>query len=126
VIELPESTKVVLSEHVRKFPTDTGLLFNASQGGPVLPNTFREKVWRPSLVRAGLDPSIRTHDLRHSVGSLLIHEGWSPVEVASVLGNSPAVVIRTYAHLLTDKPRSLSSAIQARDCVSSSVTDSTS
>ncbi len=120
-IELPETLKVALAEHVRKYPSD-GLLFTASQGGQVLPGTYRSRVFKPALRRAGLDPSIRTHDLRHTFGSVLIREGWSAPEVAEVLGNSPEVVLRTYAHVVEDRRRSLAQTIDAA-CVVRRVTD---
>jgi integrase len=56
----------------------------------------------PKILKlAGLEgKGITIHDLRHAGASLLIRQGLSPVEVASHLGHSNAIVtLRVYAHL---------------------------
>jgi integrase len=46
---------------------------------------------------------IRVHDLRHSHVALLIELGYSAYDIAERLGNTPAIVDKTYAHLYPDK-----------------------
>jgi site-specific recombinase XerD len=55
----------------------------------------------PAAERAGLR-SVRPYDLRHSFVSLLIVEGASIVEIARQAGNSPAVALNVYAHVLEE------------------------
>jgi integrase len=50
-------------------------LFVNEAGRPVNRDTFRCKVMRPALRRAGLPETLRTYDLRHSHASMLIEEG---------------------------------------------------
>lgn len=42
---------------------------------------------------------IRIHDLRHSCCALLIHLGYSPVQIAERLGHESSVITERYAHL---------------------------
>lgn len=121
-IELPESVKATLAEHLARFPSGD-LIFKSAIGGPVLPNTYRPNTFTPSLVRAGLDRSIRPHDLRHTFGSVLISDGWSATEVAEVMGNSAEVVLSTYAHVLQDRRRSVAATIDRAFLVTAVVTD---
>jgi integrase len=48
--------------------------------------------------RAGLE-GVVFHQFRHTAASLLIARGLSAVAVARYLGHSPAVCLKTYAHL---------------------------
>ena len=57
-------------------------------------------------------PDIRVHDLRHSHASLCIELGYSAVLVARRLGDTVPVVIRTYAHLYSNKQQELVSRLE--------------
>lgn len=53
-----------------------------------------------ALKKANL-PHIRVHDLRHTVGSLLLDAGYSLAMVADLLGHSsPATLAAVYAHVV--------------------------
>jgi integrase len=52
----------------------------------------------PALTKAGI-PYQRPYDLRHSFASLLLHEGRSVIHVARQLGDSAAVLMRTYGQV---------------------------
>lgn len=63
--------------------------------------------WRPDYVttrftklrkRAGIDPAVTFHKLRHYVATEMISEGVDYATVAARLGNSQATVRQTYAH----------------------------
>jgi len=55
VVPLPEFVIDLLTEHKKCYPPGTaGLVFTSRSGAAVRRTTFRAKVWRPSLVRAGL------------------------------------------------------------------------
>ncbi|HSV67099.1 MAG TPA: tyrosine-type recombinase/integrase [Mycobacteriales bacterium] len=54
-IPLPGFVVELLAEHQRRYPPGpAGLVFTSRSGAAVRRTTFRAKVWRPSLVRAGL------------------------------------------------------------------------
>jgi integrase len=60
---------------------------------------FIRKVYRPLLVKAEV-PYRKFHTFRHTHASELLARGESVVDVARRLGDSPEVVLRTYAHFI--------------------------
>lgn len=63
--------------------------------------------------RAGL-PRIRVHDLRHSHASLLIHEGFSPVAIASRLGHKDVrETLNTYSHMYPNQQSDIAAKLDA-------------
>lgn len=62
---------------------------------------WRVRTYAPAAAAAGLS-STRPYDLRHAFASLLLAAGRNVVEVAALLGHSPAMTLRTYAHLLPE------------------------
>jgi integrase len=104
-VPLPDWVGVELAEHVRRHPVDEddGLLFTSAAGTAIRHNTFNATVWKPALRSAGVDDADRRngmHRARHTFASVLLHEGESVAAVAEWMGNTPAVVLRTYAHLM--------------------------
>ncbi len=59
------------------------------------------RIWARALGDAGIGYQ-RPYDLRHSFASLLLHEGRSVIYVARQLGHSPAVLMRTYGHVIDE------------------------
>jgi integrase len=72
-------------------------------GRPIMPDVYRSMFHR--AIKAAGVPRIRLHDVRHTVGTLLLQRGIAPVVVAGILGHSPAVLLTTYAHALPDAKR---------------------
>jgi integrase len=56
-------------------------------------------------VRAASLPAIRLHDMRHTAATVMLATGVPPVTVAGILGHSPDVLLRTYAHALPSAKR---------------------
>jgi integrase len=55
MVPLPGFAVELLTEHKHRYPPGaSGLVFTSRSGAAVRRTTFRAKVWRPSLVRAGL------------------------------------------------------------------------
>jgi len=48
---------------------------------------FRTRVWKPTLIRAGLEPILRFHDLRHSYATWLVDDGVPVNMVQRVMGH---------------------------------------
>ena len=64
---------------------------------PVTKHYLHHEMERGSK-KAGVK-KIRIHDLRHSSCALLIHLGYSPVQIAERLGHQSAAITERYAHL---------------------------
>lgn len=103
-VPLPEWVGLALAEHLRLFPVDDdGLLFTSERGAAIRHNTFNHRRWKPALRSIGVDDEDRRngmHRARHTFASVLLSEGESVAAVAEWMGNTPAVVLATYAHLM--------------------------
>ena len=55
--------------------------------------------WKRIRAATGM-PAVRYHDLRHHFASELLSSGLSVVAVARLLGDTPAVVLSTYGHVV--------------------------
>jgi integrase len=76
-------------DHIRRFPSDSGLVSTAG-GGTVLRDTnFRRRVRGPAVTAAGLE-GLHFHDLRHSHAALLIAAGEHVKVIQSRLGHANA------------------------------------
>jgi integrase len=76
---------------------DSGLVFTTTTGGLLHPrNVLRD--FQIALDKANL-PKVRLHDLRHTVATLLLHEGAHPKVVQELLGHANvAITLNTYSH----------------------------
>ena len=102
-IPLPAGISEALARHIEQYPGDDpdGLLFTAPLGGHVRADGWNHSAWKPAAAAAGR-PELGFHVLRHFYASALIRAGLSAPAVARRMGNSPAMVLSTYAHLWRD------------------------
>jgi integrase len=92
-------------------PTDS--VFRSPAGGPLRVTAFRNRIWRPATVAAGLS-GLRIHDLRHTAVALWIAAGASPKEVAVRAGHtSTSFVLDRYGHLFPESDAALRDRLDA-------------
>ena len=85
-------------------PGDLDLIFTARTAAPLKRGTFRAKVWKPSLQRAGLASTLRFHDLRHSYATWLVSDGVPINDVAKVMGHEQtSTTLDRYTHPNRDR-----------------------
>ena len=105
-VELLAALRKDLREHRLRVgrPADDALIFPTPRGAPWRDHDYRNwrrRTFQPHAKPCGL--SSRPYDLRHSLASLRIQEGrLSIVEIAEQLGHSPAMTLRTYAHVIDE------------------------
>lgn len=88
----------VLRDHLDRTGFTGGLVFRASDGGPLWPSTVRGDLADASG-RAGIRPAIRPNELRHTAATRMVDAGLLPHEVADVLGHrSTRMVDAVYRH----------------------------
>ncbi len=86
-VPLPPHIAQMLAEwRARCPPSPQQLIFPATTGGPLDLDTFRARVFRPAVARAGLPPTTRIHDLRHTSASLYLRSGATLREVMEIHG----------------------------------------
>ena len=75
-------------------------VFTNRAGRPVRHNGFHDRVWKPAVVRAKLDPKPRIHDLRHTCATWLVLAGVPLPVVQAHLGHeSINTTISLYSHI---------------------------
>lgn len=89
-----------LIEHQSANRTEGPLLvFTTGTGEPIRRGTFRSRVWKPSLQRAGLPAALRFHDVRHPYATWLVSDGVPINDVAKVMGHEQtSATLNRYTH----------------------------
>jgi len=76
------------------------LVFPSQAGTVIRPDNIVPRYMEPALEQAGLR-RIRFHDLRHTLGSLLIQDGASLAYVKEQMGHSSIqITVDTYGHII--------------------------
>lgn len=99
-VPLPPALVELLGEHRRAYSSPE-LVFTNSVGGPVGRTSFRTRVWKPAIRRAGLPERLRFHDLRHSYATWLVSDGIPPNIVQRIMGHED---VTTTLSIYTDVP----------------------
>jgi len=106
-VPLPDFVVQQLDEHAQNYGhQDQALIFTTSTGEPIRRGTFRSRVWKPSLQRAGLPTALRFHDLRHSYATWLVSDGVPVNDVAKVMGHEQtSTTLNRYTHSTAERDR---------------------
>ena len=99
-VPLPAALAAMLVEHGQTYPSPQ-LVFTNSIGGPVGRTSFRTRIWKPAIKRAGLPARLRFHDLRHSYATWLVSDGVPPNIVQRIMGHED---VTTTLSIYTDVP----------------------
>ena len=78
---------------------------NPRSGKPLDYHRTYNRVWRPALERAGLDPARlrpRQHDMRHSAGTHMLEGGARLDQVRDILGHADTRMTEVYVERITD------------------------
>ena len=86
---------------------------NSVNGKEITPNYLTKKFH--TLIEKQNDfPKIRFHDLRHSVASNLLNDGFTTVQVAEWLGHSSSTTtLKFYAHIDKTSKLAIANSLQA-------------
>jgi len=117
-MELYPPVEVTLPWHDLRDPAAHGrlvtarLILSRPDGRPLSRSAFNAQVWRRAQERAGITPQLGPgekraparqdgcHALRHTAASVWLRAGIDVVRAAAWLGDTPAIVLGTYAHLM--------------------------
>lgn len=80
----------------------TPLLFPAVNGGYFDLHNFRSRDWKPAQRAAGITPSRRVYDLRHTFATFALRAGISIFALSRYMGASLTMIDRHYGHLTSD------------------------
>ena len=117
-LELFPAASVTLPWHDLRDPERHGrlvtvrLVLSRPDGRPLLRPAFNRGTWWPAQQQAGITPELvedekraparadGCHALRHTAASVWLRAGIDVVRAAAWLGDTPEVVLSTYAHLM--------------------------
>jgi integrase len=124
-VPVPTDLAAELAQHCATRPHDpAAFVFSAPDGGPLRHGNFFNRFFKPGVVRAGLDPRTRFHDLRHTAAALMIAEGAHLLAVKQRLGHSTIqVTADLYGHLVPSLEAALTDRLNEsyRSALSASV-----
>jgi len=89
-------------ERWRKAKLGGGLVFPAEDGKVARNAAGLHTRYKRALARAGLDMTLRFHDLRHTFASHWVAEGGDLFKLNKILGHSSMKMTMRYAHLAPD------------------------
>jgi integrase len=113
-IGLPGFLCDMLGEHIARYPSSDGFVFTMAEGGPIRHRNLYRRHFKPAVARAGLDPELHFHALRHTCAALLIARGRHMEEIKVHLGHSSIrVTSDRYGHLFPSARRSLGDGLDA-------------
>jgi len=102
-VPISPKLRAILREHLNSYANrfdPESLVFTTEQGTPVRQGNFRQRIFQPAAVRAGLKFVPTVHDLRHTAISLWLARGLTPFEVSKMAGHTDLKMIeRRYGHL---------------------------
>ena len=79
-------------------PSPLDLVFPVPCGSPIDGTTFSKRYFRPAVKRAGIDPSFRVHDMRHTAASWHVRAGATVPDLMYVFGWSQLQTAMRYIH----------------------------
>ena len=92
---------------------DRGVVFCTIKGGFFRQSNFRNRIWLPLLIEAGLKP-MRVYDLRHSSATLLLSQNVNIKVVSERLGHETIeLTLKHYAHALPSMQQRAALAVDA-------------
>ena len=104
-IALPENTVALLIDEHNKHPDNPLMFWCPRTNGYWSPDSLRH-LHKQMLAAAGVDESVRFHDLRHTFSTLAIQSGVDAKTVAGMLGHySAAFTLDTYTHVTEQMKR---------------------
>ena len=93
---------------------DTGFVFTHPDGRPWNPHNTANRTFKALLKKAGLPPTTRLHDLRHTFASRSLAAGAHPRAVSEILGHhDPGFTVRRYAHALGEDAKDAVKRLQS-------------
>lgn len=112
---MPAATVEALQVHVNKFvePGDDAIVFTSVKGSLLL-NRYYAPYWRAAKRRAGVDDSVRFHDLRHLAGTAAASAGGSPREVMARMGHQSSDAALRYLKAAESRDVEIAEALGAK------------
>ena len=115
IVAIPEQTCDLLRTHIAEYTADgsSALVFTSTKGSPLL-NRYFAPAWVRAKRNAGVDETVRFHDLRHLAGTAAATAGASLREVMSRMGHASSDASLRYLKAAENRDHEIATAIGAR------------
>jgi integrase len=108
IVGMPAFLVDMLARHLEGRADPSPLVFVGRDGAPLRRSNFAKRFWKPAVARAGLPPTLRFHDLRHTCVAFLIDLGMQQYDVMRHLGHaSIKTTIDVYGHRFPNRDGAL-------------------
>lgn len=88
----------------------SGLVFRTVTGKPIRNSNWHHMIWKPLITELGYD--LRTHDLRHTAGALMVRAGLHPKLIQEQLGHADIqTTMNIYTHIHDDQRDEVGNAL---------------
>lgn len=114
-ITMPGFVADELTAHLDEWarPGADGLVFPNRNGNPLNASSFRTSTFMPAVAKAGIEPGLRIHDLRHTAVALAIAAGAHPKAIQARMGHaSITMTLDRYGHLFPEMDEQLAEGLQ--------------
>jgi len=117
VVPLNDTSFAVLSYLCREAEGSDGLIFPLVHNGrfKVMDESYVGRHFKSWIIKAGLNPRLRFHDLRHSYASNLVASGVPIYAVGKLLGHSDTKTTEIYSHLSVNDLQGTTSNLDLSD-----------
>lgn len=115
-LAVPQFLLDELSAHLARSgrPESDALVFTGPRGAP-LRRSFAARTFAPAVARAGLDPQLTFHGLRHCATTFMVEAGEHPRVIQHRLGHATArLSMELYAHVPEPADRDVAARLQDR------------
>ncbi len=114
-VVLPAGVAEMLAAHIEEYVAGEpdALVFTSVKDSPLL-NRYFASYWKRALRAAGLDESIRFHDLRHHAGTSAATAGGSLREIMARMGHASADASLRYLKASARRDAEIADAMEAR------------
>ena len=121
-LKMPAWVAEALAWHMKAFP-HREWVFPAPEGGYLLYDNFRTRVWALATAAAEVDP-FDFHELRHTAAAFMISEGANALQVKRRMGHEDVrTTFNIYGHLFDDDEDALVERLDRRARVAARVPD---
>jgi integrase len=104
-VDLLDPLLEVLCRHRQASRGDPGHVFANRHGNPLEVNNLRNRVWYPTLIKAGLRKRTM-YQTRHTFASLMLSHGEDPLWVARMLGHTGLdMIFKHYGKFIRNRSR---------------------
>ena len=99
-----------LAAEVFTEPSPDGRLFMGPKKATPKRQNFN-RIWKKALTKAGVNPALHLHDLRHMGGTLTAQTGATLKEIMSRIGHSSTRAAMIYQHATDERDRQIAEAL---------------